>query len=82
MIPEHLRGLFWDTNLKNFDPTAYPVYTIERVLEHGDEEDVGWLLRIFTREQIQEVLRTDRHLSSRAVKKYFLAEVPRLPRLP
>src|SRR5713226_2684702 len=59
MIPQHFRSLFWDTNLENFDPTAYPVYTIERVLEHGDEEAVRWLLQIFTKEKIQEVLRTN-----------------------
>ncbi len=66
MIPERLRTLFWDTDVKTFDPAAYPVYAIERVLEHGDEEEVAWLLRIFSREKIQEVLRTDRHLSARS----------------
>ena len=64
MIPQHFRSLFWDTNLEEFDPTAYPVYTIDRVLEHGDEEAITWLLRIFTREEIRDVLRTDQHLSS------------------
>ena len=63
MIPKHFRSLFWDTNLEEFDPTAYPVYTIGRVLEHGDEEAVAWLLRIFTKEEIREVLRNDQHLS-------------------
>ena len=63
MIPQHLRLLFWDTNLDNFDPAAYPVYTIERVLEYGDEVAVAWLRRSFTEEQILDVLRTDRHLT-------------------
>ncbi len=63
MIPEDSRLLFWDTNLENFDPTAYPVYTIERVLEYGDEEEVAWMRRTFTPEQIVDVLRTDRHLT-------------------
>lgn len=72
MNPQHLRSLFWDTNLEEFDPTAYPVYTIERVLEHGDEEEVAWLLRIFTREQIHHVLRTNRHLSPRSANFWAL----------
>ncbi len=66
MIPPHVRPLFWDTDVGRFDPISYPMYTIERVLEHGDEADVAWLLRVFTRQQIQEVLRTDRRLSRRS----------------
>lgn len=63
MIPQHLRSLFWDTNSDTFDPIAFPVYTIERVLEYGDEDDVVWLRRTFTREQIVDVLRSDRRLT-------------------
>ena len=63
MVPQHVRSLFWDTNLERLDPTAYPVYTIERVLEYGDEAAVAWLRRTVTHEQILDVLRTDRHLT-------------------
>ncbi len=72
MILQHLRSLFWDTNLENFDPAAYPVYTIERVLEHGNEEAVAWLRRTFSEEQILDVLRTDRHLSPRSANFWAL----------
>jgi hypothetical protein len=72
MVPKHLASLFWDTNLDTFDPAAHPRYTIERVLEHGEEEDVAWLLRLFTREQIQDVLRTDRRLSPRSASFWAL----------
>lgn len=72
MIPKHLHDLFWDTNVDNFDPTAYPRYTIERVLEHGEEEDVAWLLRTFALGQIRDVLRTDRHLSPRSANFWAL----------
>ena len=63
MTPQHLRLIFWDTNLESFDPAEYPVYTIERVLEYGDEAAVAWLRRTFTEEQIVDVLRTGRHLT-------------------
>ena len=87
MILQHVRPLFWDANLENFDPTAYPLYTIGRVLEHGDEDDVAWLLRVFTKEQIDDVLRTDpsttastpdtaRGWSSRASWRDSLASTP------
>lgn len=62
-IPRHLRLLFWDASLDELDPTAYPAYAIERVLEYGDEDDVAWLGRTFTREQIRGVVRTDRRAS-------------------
>lgn len=55
--------MFWDANLDTLEPTAYPHYTIERVLEYGDEADVTWLRGTFPREQIIDVLRTDRHLT-------------------
>jgi hypothetical protein len=40
MIPQHLHPLFWDVNLDNFNPTAFPDYAIARVLELGDENAV------------------------------------------
>jgi hypothetical protein len=72
MIPQHLRSLFWDTNLENFDPTAYPIYTIERVMEHGDEAAAAWLRRTFAEQQIVDVLRTDRRLSRRSANFWAL----------
>ena len=72
MILPHARPLFWDVNLETFDPTAHPLYTIERVLEHGDEDDVGWLVGVFTKEQIHDVLRTDRRLSRRSANFWAL----------
>lgn len=62
-IPQRLRLLFWDTDVDVFDPTAYPVYTIERVLEYGDEEAIAWLGRTFTQDHIRTVLCTDRRLT-------------------
>lgn len=72
MIPRHLRPLFWDTDVEDFDPHAYPVYTIARVLEHGEENDIVWLRREFTVAQIQDVLRTNHHLSSRSANFWAL----------
>lgn len=63
MIPRHLRLLFWDTDIDSFDPRAYPRYAIERVLEYGGEEAIAWMRNMFTREQILDVLRTDRNLT-------------------
>jgi hypothetical protein len=64
--------LFWDTNIEEFDPRAYPRYAIERVLEYGDEDGVAWMRRTFGQEQIQEVLRTDRNLTPRSANFWAL----------
>lgn len=63
MIPRDLRLLFWDTNINDLDPKTYPRYVIERVLEYGEEDAVAWMRGAFTRDQILEVLRTDRNLT-------------------
>lgn len=63
MIPKHLHSLFWDINVEDFDPGAHPRYTIERVLEYGDEAAVTWMRGSFSQDQILDVLRTDRNLT-------------------
>ena len=72
MIPDSVRPLFWDTNPDTFEPAAHPRYTIERVLEHGEDEHVAWLTRVFTTEQIRDVIRTDRRLSPRSATFWSL----------
>jgi len=73
MVPEHARPLFWDVDLSTFDPRAFPRYTIERVLEHGGEDDVAWLLTLFSKDDVRDVLRTDRRLSARSANFWALA---------
>lgn len=77
MIPQHLRALFWDTNLDSFNPTTFPQYTIARVLEYGDDKAVAWLKETFSEARISEVVRTERRLSRRSAN--FWALVYRIP---
>ena len=63
MIPQHLHSLFWDVNLDNFNPTAYPDYTIARVLEFGDDRAVAWMRETFSEAEITRVLRMEGRLS-------------------
>ncbi len=72
MVPLHARALFWDTDADAFDPAAYPRYTIERVLEHGTEDDVAWLLSVFPRARVADVVRTDDRLSPRSANFWAL----------
>jgi len=77
MIPSNLQALFWDTDLANFTPEAYPDYTIFRVLELGDEAAVNWLRKTFTEAEIRRVLKSERRLSEKSAN--FWALVYRVP---
>ena len=72
MTVSRLQSLFWDVDVATFTPAAHPRYTIERVLEHGEDGDVAWLTRLFSAEQIRDVLRTDRRLSPRSANFWAL----------
>jgi len=73
MIPQHLYPLFWDVNLDNFNPTAYPEYTIARVLELGDENAVKWMKETFSEADIRRVIATERRLSRKSANFWALA---------
>ena len=72
MIPQYLRSLFWDTNLDNFNPLAFPTYTIGRILEYGDKDAIAWLKTTFSEAQIVDVLRSERRLSRRSANFWAL----------
>jgi len=72
MIPSNLQTLFWDTDPDTLDPTAYPDYTIFRVLEYGDEPAVEWLRQTFPEAEIRRVLCTERRLSRKSANFWAL----------
>ncbi|MDH7479818.1 MAG: nucleotidyl transferase AbiEii/AbiGii toxin family protein [Syntrophomonadaceae bacterium] len=72
-LPSYVTPLFWD-----LDPAVdtrhhwFPI--IERVLEYGNIEAVGWLFASYPREQILEVVKNSRALSPNTLscwRKYF-----------
>jgi hypothetical protein len=72
MIPQYLHTLFWDTNLEDFDPLAFPTYSIGRVLEYGNQDAIAWLKETFSDNQIVDVVRTERRLSRRSANFWAL----------
>jgi hypothetical protein len=72
MIPQHLHPLFWDVNLDNFNPTAFPDYAIARVLELGDENAVKWMKETFSESDIKRVIATERRLSKKSANFWAL----------
>jgi hypothetical protein len=72
MLPQHLQPLFWDVNLENFNPSAYPDYTIARILELGDENAVKWMKETFAEADIKRVIATEPRLSKRSANFWAL----------
>jgi hypothetical protein len=64
--------LFWDVNVDNFDPRAYPDYTIARVLELGDEHAVKWMKETFSEAEIKRVIATEHRLSKKSANFWAL----------
>lgn len=69
---KELHTLFWDINLLEFNPMAYPDYTIFRVLEYGDTDAVEWLQQQFSEGEIRRVLRTERRLTPKSANYWRL----------
>lgn len=66
-MPSHL---FWDTDPDQMDLERHRAYIIERVLEHGDDEDARWLFRQYSRSVIAGVVQKSRRLSQKS-KNYW-----------
>lgn len=65
-VPERFRSLFWDTNLHNIHVKRNARYVIERVLELGNLDALNWLQRVYTVQNILDVLNTSRALSEKS----------------
>jgi len=72
MIPQHLGSIFWDVNPTGFDPAFHPQFCISRVLEFGDQTAVAWLWNSFSREAIEQVVRSERRLTRRSANFWAL----------
>ena len=52
--------LFWDVNPRKIDTKKNARYIIERILELGDINEVGWVLRYYPKSVIKKVMRLPR----------------------
>ena len=74
MIPLELHKFFWDCQVKEMDDDKYWFFIIERLLEHGNDIAVNWLMRHYTHEKIIKVVKSSRTLSRKTAnfwKNFF-----------
>lgn len=78
MLPKYLQRYFWDVDFKILDTRKDSFFIIERLLEFGDRQSIGWLRRIFSEEEIKEVIKKSRALSRRSCN--FWSTVYKIPK--
>ena len=68
-------SLFWDADPKSIDPKRHARYIIERILDFGDEKEVRWMARTYSRRLIQDTIDRSRviHEKSRSLWKLVFA---------
>lgn len=52
--------LFWDVNPKKIDTKKHARYIIERVLEFGQESEVSWVFKNYSKSVIKKVINLPR----------------------
>ena len=65
-LPEELRPFFWDVDFSQLTIENSSYFIISRIMEHGDEGAVRFLLSSFSREDLIQVLRRSRSISERS----------------
>ncbi|MBM4137534.1 MAG: hypothetical protein FJ241_11995 [Nitrospira sp.] len=63
----HKKSLFWDVDNNKLSRENDWFFIIERILEFGDIDDLVWMKRNFTSEQIKETIRKSRILTQRTL---------------
>jgi hypothetical protein len=67
-IPEYLKPFFWDVDFERLSVNDSSHFIISRLMEHGDEAALRFLLRTYTREELLGTLKTSRSISRRSRK--------------
>lgn len=65
-LPGLLRPFFWDVDFRTLSIDKSSYFVISRLMEHGDEAGMSFLLKTYSREAMIGVLRTSRALSRRS----------------
>lgn len=55
-MPSFVAKLFWEIDPKKATPRKHPQYVINRVLDLGNGKAVSWLVKLFGREKIKQML--------------------------
>lgn len=55
VLPENLKGILWSKNIDDVDLENDKIYIIHQVLSFGDIEEIKWLFKNYTLDEIKMV---------------------------
>ncbi len=65
-LPQSLRPFFWDVDIGNISIVESARFIIGRLMEHGDENAVRFLLKTYRQDQLIDALKMSRAVSRRS----------------
>jgi len=71
-IPEYIKMVLWDVDIEELDLKKHWSFVIERIMVYGNENDVQWMLKTFSKEQLIEVVKKSRNLDRKTANFWAL----------
>ena len=71
-IPKNIKMLLWNIDLDELDLKKHSFFIIERVMKYGDEKDVQWMLKMFNKEQLIEVVKRSKNVDKKSANYWAL----------
>lgn len=66
------QSLFWDVDPKTIDPKKHARYVIERILDFGNDKEVKWLFKNYSRRLMRKTLRESRVIHDKSKSLWSL----------
>ncbi|OGH94539.1 MAG: hypothetical protein A2538_00150 [Candidatus Magasanikbacteria bacterium RIFOXYD2_FULL_41_14] len=60
------QSLFWDVDPKKINPKRHAKYIIERILDFGNDAEVRWVWKNYSRPIIKDTVKTSRVLHNKS----------------
>jgi hypothetical protein len=71
-IPQSLKPFFWDVDFEALSVGNCSHFIISRLMEHGDDEALPFLMRTYSQEELRETIKTSRSISNRSRRVWAL----------
>lgn len=62
-LPKAFNKYFWDTNTTELSPGKNKTYMIERLLELGDLEELEWVNKNFSKQEVKKTIQDSRRIT-------------------
>jgi hypothetical protein len=78
IIPDRTKRLFWDVDQEKIDIRDHRSYIIRRIMDYGNVDDVNWMMKIYTSDEMIQVVKKRRGLSRKSA--YFWSTYFNIPK--